>query len=80
MSEDLAPLEIAAEDWATTPVGVRQLVVGLRQINEELRERIAKLEERLNQNSQNSSKPPSSDGPNQAVRPPAGPSGRRRGG
>jgi transposase len=39
----------------------------------------AELKARLNQNSRNSSKPPSSDGP-QVKRPPAGPSQRKRGG
>jgi transposase len=47
-----------------------------------LERRIAELEARLNQNSTNSSKPPSSDPPAVKVerRPPAPPSGRKRGG
>jgi transposase len=59
---------------------VLQLVLALLQMNEQLRERIGKLEERLNQNSQNSSQPPSADGPGKPVRPPKAASGRRRGG
>src|SRR3954451_1869320 len=47
-----------------------------------LERRIAELEARLNQNSTNSSKPPSSDPPSVKLkrRPPAPPSGRKRGG
>ena len=43
-------------------------------------QRIAALEERLNTNSTNSSKPPSSDGPSVKRRPPTSPSGKKRGG
>ena len=42
--------------------------------------RVAELEAKLNQNSTNSSKPPSSDGPNVKPAPPAKSSGKRRGG
>src|SRR4030088_1017493 len=42
--------------------------------------RIADLEERLNKNSTNSSKPPSSDPPSVKRRPPAPASGKSRGG
>jgi len=59
---------------------VQQLVLTLLKMNEELRERIGKLEERLNQNSQNSSQPPSADGPSKPMRPPKAASGRQRGG
>src|SRR5262245_15138871 len=44
-----------------------------------LQERIRELEARLTQNSTNSSKPPSSDGPG-VVRPAKKPKGRKRGG
>lgn len=80
MSEEPVPLGIPAEDWAATPASVRRVVLALLQMNEQLRERIGKLEERLNQNSQNSSKPPSADGPGKAVRPSKASSGRQRGG
>jgi transposase len=43
-------------------------------------QRIASLEERLNTNSTNSSKPPSSDAPSVKRRPPIPPSGKKRGG
>ncbi|QJW95738.1 IS66 family transposase [Frigoriglobus tundricola] len=42
--------------------------------------RVAELEARLNQNSTNSSKPPSSDAPHVKPAPPKPPSGKRRGG
>src|SRR3954454_19406249 len=47
-----------------------------------LERRIAELEVKLNQNSTNSSKPPSTDAPAVKVkrRPPSPPSGRKRGG
>jgi transposase len=47
---------------------------------EALTARVAELEARLNQNSSNSSKPPSSDGPHVKPAPPTPPSGQRRGG
>lgn len=46
----------------------------------ELVAKIAELEARLNRNSTNSSKPPSSDAPHVKPAPPKGPSGKRRGG
>jgi transposase len=45
-----------------------------------LEAKIAELETRLNQNSTNSSKPPSSDAPHVKPAPPKPPSGKRRGG
>src|SRR3954465_13583271 len=45
-----------------------------------LEQRIADLEEKLNKNSTNSSRPPSSDRPSVKRRPPAPASGRKRGG
>jgi transposase len=45
-----------------------------------LEAKIAELEARLNQNSTNSSKPPSSDAPHVKPAPPKAPSGKRRGG
>ena len=48
----------------------------IAQLEAEVRE----LTARLNQNSQNSSKPPSSDGPHVKRKPPKPPSGRKPGG
>jgi transposase len=73
MQESVPPPGISAEDWAATPVAVRVLVT-------ELRQRLARLEARLTQTSQNSSKPPSSDPPQARPRRAKEPSGRQTGG
>jgi transposase len=67
------PPGISTEDWTATPVAVRVLVT-------ELLQRLANLEARLNQTSQNSSKPPSSDPPHAKPRRSREPSGRKTGG
>jgi len=59
MDELLRPEEISLEDWGATPVGVQTFILTLVP----LREQVALLEARLNQHSQNSSKPPSTDPP-----------------
>ena len=62
MSDGLDPtslpdgLDIAAEDWQQTPHSVRLVVLTLFK-------RLAVLEARVNQNSSNSSRPPSTDAP-----------------
>src|SRR5512135_2457884 len=63
--------------WETLSTEAQAVVAG---VIDQLEQRIADLEERLNQNSTNSSKPPSSDPPSVKRRPPAVPSGKRRGG
>jgi len=70
--EDVPPTGLRVEDWANTPPAVRAWVRVLEQ-------RLARLEERLNQTSRNSSKPPSSDPPTLS-RPARSPSGRKTGG
>ena len=57
MSEEkeIAGIKVPKADWDATPVSIQALVLALS-------ERLSALEEKLNQNSQNSSKPPSSDG------------------
>jgi hypothetical protein len=67
------PLGISEEDWNVTPIAVRVVVM-------ELLQRIAQLEARLNQTSQNSSKPPSSDPPQAKPRATKEPRGRKSGG
>jgi transposase len=71
------PSSIPAELWEAIPVALRPaiaaVVVGLEG-------RIATLEAKLNQNSSNSSNPPSSDGPQVKPAPPKTPTGKRRGG
>ena len=51
---DIAGIKIAEVDWKTTPESVKAVVTVLS-------ERLAYIEEQLKQNSQNSSRPPSSD-------------------
>ena len=80
MSEDPIPLGISAEDWAATPSAVKALMLSLLETVAALQKRVAELEERVNQNSRNSSKPPSSDPPNAAPRPKHTSSGRKTGG
>lgn len=80
MSTEQVPAGIPKEDWAATPQSVRALVAVLLESIEQLQQRIAVLEERLNQNSSNSSKPPSSDPPGKAARSKGQGSGRQRGG
>jgi len=80
MSEDRIPPGISADDWAATPVAVRQLVWSLLETIASLQKRLAELEERVNQTSRNSSKPPSSDPPQAPPRPKQPPSGRKAGG
>jgi transposase len=60
-----------------------QVVAYIRALEAKIAELVAKvaeLEARLNQNSTNSSKPPSSDAPHVKPAPPQPPSGKRRGG
>ena len=73
-------------DWSLTPEPVRRYCEQLEQINHglaeriaELEKRIAQLENRVNRNSQNSSKPPSSDGPFKKPEKKVKKSGRKRG-
>src|SRR4051812_73530 len=65
--------------WSTVPAEAQATILA---VIASLEKRIAELEVRLNQNSTNSSKPPSSDSPAVKVRrrPPAPSSGRKRGG
>jgi transposase len=73
MSDPAPPAGISEEEWSATPVAVRVWVIGLLQ-------RVAQLEARLNQTSQNSSKPPSSDPPTARPRAAKEPTGRQSGG
>lgn len=93
MDEQTPPDGITSEDWAATPVAVRhfiralltvvalqqQQLAQLQQDNASLRQRLSELEARLNQHSQNSSKPPSSDPPSAPPRPARVPRGRKAG-
>ena len=54
--------------------------IAMRRGLPQLEAEVAELKARMNQNSQNSSKPPSSDGPHVKRKPPRPASGRKRGG
>ena len=73
MSNQSLPPGISEEDWSATPLAVRVLVT-------ELLRRVAQLEDRLNQTSRDSSKPPSSDPPSARPRPTKESTGRKSGG
>ena len=63
--------------WAKTPPDVQSAILA---VLARLERRIADLEARLNQDSSNSSRPPSTDPIHVKRRPPRPPSGKRRGG
>jgi transposase len=71
-------LSIPESLWNTVPPEAQAAILA---VIAALEKRIAELEARLNLNSTNSSKPPSSDPPDVKLkrRPPAPPSGRKRG-
>lgn len=78
---------ISDDDWSRTPLSVQHLIVDsirrVAQLEAEvsaLHEQNRWLQERLSQNSQNSSQPPSADGPTAPPRAPQTPSGKPRGG
>lgn len=84
----LPEMPITQEEWEDTPPAVQRLIEALWQENQALKEQlvnlqaeVAGLRERVQQNSRNSSKPPSSDPPQKrpSVQPERG-QGRRRGG
>lgn len=77
-------LPIPHEDWDRTPISVQMVIITQIAI---LREQVARMEgeverlrEQINKNSRNSSKPPSSDGPQTPPKTPGEPSGRKPGG
>ncbi|WP_027269210.1 IS66 family transposase [Leptolyngbya sp. PCC 6406] len=60
---DIGGISISVSDWDATPASVKKaLVCALIETISRLEERVSHLEEQLNQNSQNSSLPPSKDG------------------
>jgi len=80
-------LPITEEDWNRTPPAVQAVVIALWQQVQALQAQVAALQaevaqlrEQLGRNSQNSSKPPSSDALSAPPRPKRAPSGRTPGG
>jgi transposase len=78
------PLPIPDELWAKVPPDAKAAIVAIllamQQRVNELETRVRDLEARLKLNSNNSSKPPSSDPIGMKRKPPAPPSGKKRGG
>src|SRR5215211_6683043 len=75
---------IPVELWDQIPPAAQAAIMALIQQYEQrlqaLQQQVAQLTERLNQNSTNSSRPPSSDPPHVKRRPPKPAAGRKRGG
>jgi len=71
---------LPADLWDSLPPEARTLIMALRAEVNELRRQVHELQGRLNQNSTNSSLPPSTDTLTVKRRPPRPPSGRRSGG
>ena len=78
MTNELLPPSISADDWATTPPVVQALVFALLETNNHLEAQLLELKAQMNQNSRNSSRPPSSDPPNTPPKPPRTPRGKPR--
>jgi transposase len=78
------PLPIPEDLWAKVPpdaqAAIAAVFLAMQQRVEELETRVRDLEARLKLNSTNSSKPPSSDPIGMKRKPPAPPSGKKRGG
>lgn len=73
-------MPIPVEDWEKTPPSVQAVIVMIWRDNQTLKEQVEKLQERVNKNSQNSSKPPSSDLPQKRSYPKPEMSGEKKGG
>src|SRR6516162_4854528 len=71
---------LPAEVWDRLPPEARALIQALRAEVQALQQQVRDLSERLNENSTNSSRPPSADPPSVKRRPPRTPSGRQIGG
>jgi transposase len=76
---DRVPPEIQAALWVVVG-GYERRIAALEAEVTELKGEVRELREKLGQTSQNSSRPPSSDGPHVKRKPPRAPSGRKRGG
>jgi len=74
------PTILSEPVWNSAAPEVQALILGLVEQNASLQRRVADLEARLDLNSTNSSRPPSSDPPGVKRAPPGKPSGKKRGG
>lgn len=74
-------MPFSAEEWAQTPRAVQEFVLSLMAHVQALEAEMVTLREQANRNSRNSSRPPSSDGPEVPRKPrQRAKSGRKRGG
>lgn len=62
-------MTFSSEEWAQTPVPVQRFVLSLLARVQSLEATVAALREQVNRNSRNSSRPPSSDGPQVPPKP-----------
>src|SRR5712692_1819611 len=74
------PPELWAQIPAPAPAALWMIIDGYERRIVRLEREVAEVREQLRRNSQNSSKPPSSDGPHVKRKPPKEPSGRKPGG
>src|SRR5438876_12220417 len=79
MQDAPLPKELWDQIPPAAQAALRVLIESLHQRIATLEQQVADLTARLGQNSGNSSKPPSSDGPHAKRQPPRQPSGRARG-
>src|SRR5450759_3911208 len=77
-------LPVPQGDWERIPILVQGVIITQIALLQEqigrLESEVARLREQVNQNSHNSSKPPSSDGPQKRNYPKPEPSGEKKGG
>lgn len=76
----ISPPSLPQAVWEASPVEVRTLIEMLRLQVDTLQAQVHTLQQRLESNSRNSSKPPSSDPIHTKRQPPKPPSGKKRGG
>src|SRR4030095_13171298 len=76
----IVPIEVWEQAPEPVQVVMSAMVAYYEQRITQLEAEVRELTARLNQTSQNSSKPPSSDGPHGKRKPPKPPSGRKPGG
>lgn len=74
------PRRTTSAPLSAAPNELPQTVPACHELIQQLMQRLSVLEERVNLNSRNSSKPPSSDGPGTPPRASRAPSGKRLGG
>jgi hypothetical protein len=71
-------MPFSEKEWAQTPPAVQEFVLALITRVQELELEVAALREQVNRNSRNSSKPPSSDGPDVPPKPRKRAKGKRK--